>query len=127
DLPPEAPEMQETAFPAGAGHRILLAEDDPVNAMLVRAGLERAGHQVRHVGDFAALESALLEGPLPDLLVTDLGMPGGDAETVVRIAAGHAGAARLPVIVLTADNREELRDALLSSGVGAVVAKPAEP
>ncbi|MCP8897272.1 response regulator [Shinella daejeonensis] len=127
DLPPEAPEMQETAFPAAAGHRILLAEDDPVNAMLVRAGLERAGHQVRHVGDFAALESALLEGPLPDLLVTDLGMPGGDAETVVRIAAGHAGAARLPVIVLTADNREELRDALLSSGVGAVVAKPAEP
>jgi signal transduction histidine kinase/CheY-like chemotaxis protein len=130
DLPPAA----EEPVPApAAGASILLAEDDPVNAMLVRAVLERAGHVVRHVPDYPALVSALAgatdAGPFAaDLIVTDLGMPGGDGrEMIARIVRRDYGNARLPVVVLTADSRAGLKDELLAIGADAVLAKPADP
>ncbi|WP_277955656.1 hybrid sensor histidine kinase/response regulator [Shinella zoogloeoides] len=130
DLPPAVPDPVPAA-PAGA--RILLAEDDPVNAMLVRSVLERAGHTVRHVPDYPALVAALggatAAGPFAaDLIVTDLGMPGGEGrEMIARIARGDYGNAPLPVIVLTADSRAGLGEALRDAGAGAVLAKPADP
>ncbi|MEW9616887.1 ATP-binding protein [Shinella sp. S4-D37] len=130
DLPPAAAEPAET--PA-TGARILLAEDDPVNAMLVRSVLERAGHTVRHVPDYTALVAALAgatdAGPFAaDLVLTDLGMPGGEGkEMIARIVRCDYGNARLPVVVLTADSRAGLREALLAMGADAVLAKPADP
>jgi len=130
DLPPAAPEPVRSA-PAGV--RILLAEDDPVNAMLVRSVLERAGHTVRHVPDYPALVSALGgatdAGPFAaDLIVTDLGMPGGEGrEMIARIVRRDYGNAPLPVIVLTADSRVGLGEELRAVGADAVLAKPADP
>jgi CheY-like chemotaxis protein len=130
DLPPAAAEPVE-AVPTGA--RILLAEDDPVNAMLVRSVLERAGHIVRHVPDYPALVSALAgatdAGPFAaDLILTDLGMPGGEGkEMITRIVRCDYGNARLPVVVLTADSRTGLHEELLATGADAVLAKPADP
>ncbi|WP_312418642.1 response regulator, partial [Shinella sp.] len=130
DPPPVAPDPRPAAF---SGIRILLAEDDPVNAMLVRSVLERAGHTVRHVPDYPALVSALGgatdAGPFaPDLIVTDLGMPGGEGqEMIARIVRCDYGNARLPVMVLTADNRTGLAEELLAIGADAVLAKPADP
>ncbi|WLS04020.1 hybrid sensor histidine kinase/response regulator [Shinella oryzae] len=130
DPPPVAPDPRAAA---SSGIRILLAEDDPVNAMLVRSVLERAGHTVRHVPDYPALVSALGgatdAGPFtPDLIVTDLGMPGGEAqEMIARIVRRDDGNARLPVIVLTADSRASLGQELLAIGADAVLAKPADP
>ncbi|MGB3875180.1 MAG: ATP-binding protein [Shinella zoogloeoides] len=127
---------QQTMFPIPAepaGIRILLAEDDPVNAMLVRSVLERAGHTVRHVPDYPALVAALAgataAGPFAaDLIVTDLGMPGGDGrEMIARIVRRDYGNAGLPVLVLTADSRAGLREELLAVGADAVLAKPADP
>lgn len=127
---------QQTMFPIPAepaGIRILLAEDDPVNAMLVRSVLERAGHTVRHVPDYPALVAALAgataAGPFAaDLIVTDLGMPGGDGrEMIARIVRRDYGNAGLPVLVLTADSRVGLREELLAVGADAVLAKPADP
>ncbi|MFC6446217.1 hybrid sensor histidine kinase/response regulator [Shinella zoogloeoides] len=130
DLPPAVSDPVPTA-PTGA--RILLAEDDPVNAMLVRSVLERAGHTVRHVPDYPALVAALGgatdAGPFTaDLIVTDLGMPGGEGrEMIARIARGDYGNAPLPVVVLTADSRAGLGEALRDAGASAVLAKPADP
>lgn len=130
DLPPAAPEPVRSA---PAGIRILLAEDDPVNAMLVRSVLERAGHTVRHVPDYPALVSALGgatdAGPFAaDLIVTDLGMPGGEGrEMIARIVRRDYGNAPLPVIVLTADSRVGLGEELRAIGADAVLAKPADP
>ena len=129
DLPAET---ESTPSPV-PGVRILLAEDDPVNAMLVRSVLERAGHRVRHVPDYPALVSALAgateAGPFSaDLIVTDLGMPGGEGrETIARIVRREYGNARLPVVVLTADSRAGLAEELLAVGADAVLAKPADP
>ena len=134
DLPMAAPERDARPAPMpAAGARILLAEDDPVNAMLVRSVLERAGHIVRHVPDYPALVSALSgatdAGPFAaDLVLTDLGMPGGEGkEMIARIVQREYGNARLPVVVLTADSRTGLRDELLAVRAAAVLAKPADP
>ena len=130
DLPQAEPEPTPTI---STGARILFAEDDPVNAMLVRSVLERAGHVVRHVHDYPSLVSALAgatdAGPFTaDLIVTDLGMPGGDGkEMIARIVQRDYGNARLPVVVLTADSRAGLREELLAVGADAVLAKPADP
>jgi len=130
----DPPQQAASPVPAEpAGIRILLAEDDPVNAMLVRSVLERAGHTVRHVPDYPALVAALAgataAGPFAaDLIVTDLGMPGGDGrEMIARIVRRDYGNAGLPVLVLTADSRAGLREELLAVGADAVLVKPADP
>lgn len=138
DNRPILKELEQQAAPEPApavstGARILLAEDDPVNAMLVRSVLERAGHVVRHVPDYPGLVSALAgatdAGPFTaDLIVTDLGMPGGDGkEMIARIVQRDYGNAQLPVVVLTADSRAGLHEELLAVGADAVLAKPADP
>ncbi|MCF3639204.1 ATP-binding protein [Rhizobium sp. TRM95111] len=114
---PGKPERQRT---------IVLAEDDPVNAMLVRAMLSKAGHAVRVVGDFPALLAACAQGSAgPDLIVTDVNMPGGECiETVGHLRALEPA---LPIVVLTADRRDALRHQLLAAGADIVLAKPPEP
>lgn len=114
------------------GLSVLLAEDDPVNAMLARSALEKAGHRVSHVGDFEAVLAAINEPSVrrPDLLVTDLSMPGGEGSEVIasiRAAENASGLPRLPVLVLTADKRRQAAQRALSSGADAVLEKPAAP
>jgi signal transduction histidine kinase/CheY-like chemotaxis protein len=118
--------------PAGG---VLLAEDDPINAFLVRSVLERAGHGVRVVGDFAALGMALYDAPAatrinPELIITDLNMPGGDAFAMIRRirAQEHSSGSRaVPIIVLTSDTRPDIRRELLDAGADSVLPKPADP
>jgi signal transduction histidine kinase/CheY-like chemotaxis protein len=112
------------------GRRVLLAEDDPVNALVLRKMLERAGHAVDHVGDFAALEAFLQGKDAPGLVVTDFNMPGGDGlDLLRRLRGGEAPTnwSRVPVVVLTSDARRDLHRLLLASGAQAVLTKPAEP
>lgn len=111
---------------------ILLAEDDPVNALVLRSVLSRTGRAVDHVGDFKALEAALRSAGSapPPLIVTDLNMPGGDGLDVLRRlreAEAAGGRRRVPVLVLTADARGDLDERLRAAGADAVLAKPADP
>lgn len=112
--------------------RVVLAEDDPVNALILRAILKRTGHAVQHVADFAALETVLYETDreVPALVVTDLNMPGGDGLAMlrrVREGADSEHLRRLPVLVLTSDSRDDVHQRLIAAGANAVLTKPAEP
>ncbi len=114
------------------GLNIVLGEDDPVNALLVRTTLARAGHNVRHAGDFDSLLSLLAgsDGWRPDLLITDLGMPGGSGLDIIQRLRGREmaeGRRAMPIIVLSGDCGEETRLAALSNGADRVLAKPAAP
>ncbi|PWE56029.1 hybrid sensor histidine kinase/response regulator [Metarhizobium album] len=112
------------------GLSILLAEDDPINAMLVRATLEKGGHTVRLVQDFPSLLEAVGEAEFPDLIITDLNMPGGDGmEALARIRAAERqqGHGAVPVIVLSADGREEVRRLALLNGANRMFTKPIDP
>ncbi|MDK1384134.1 ATP-binding protein [Sinorhizobium sp. 8-89] len=129
-------EASTTGEASGQGaHDILLAEDDPVNALILRTALRRAGYLVRHVGDFTSLERELhgageIAGKGPRLILTDLNMPGGDGLAMLKRlreqeAAGHRR--RVPVLVLTSDVRGDLHEILLAAGADLVLPKPPEP
>lgn len=110
---------------------ILLGEDDPVNAMLVRAMLSKAGHRVRLVEDFDGLRVRVENAEArPEVLVTDLNMPGGSGAAVLaqlRAYERRHGLPPLPIVVLTADSRDSVRRQALLAGADAVIVKPVDP
>ncbi|MEZ0091934.1 response regulator transcription factor [Streptacidiphilus sp. EB129] len=104
--------------------RVLVAEDDEMQAELVRRYLEREGHTAVMVHDgCAAIGEA--RRMRPDLLILDIMMPGIDGLDVCRILRREYEP--LPVLVLTARNSED--DLLLGLGLGAddYMAKPYSP
>lgn len=125
------PPMAETLV-AAHGLRILLGEDDPINAMLVRVMLEKGGHKVHHVEDFETLlDCALGEvNERPDIIISDLSMPGGNGIDMLGRLRGHERRLDLdpvPVIVLTADKSDESRRQVLLNGANRVMVKPVDP
>ncbi len=114
----------------GDGLSILLGEDDPINAMLVRVMLEKGGHSVRHVEDFESLLDSALGDDRPDIIISDLSMPGGNGSDMLGRLRGHERRLDLqpvPVIVLTADKSDESRRQVLLNGANRVMVKPVDP
>ncbi len=108
---------------------VLLAEDNPINALLVRELLRRRGHNVDQVstGDEAVTACALKRY---DLVVMDIHMPGLDGiEATKRIRAHEeaAGLKRAPILALTADVVETGRRACLEAGMDGFLTKPVDP
>ncbi|UYZ07457.1 ATP-binding protein [Agrobacterium salinitolerans] len=113
-----------------SGIEILVAEDDAVNQRIIRVVLEKGGYIVRAVEDFEALRQSVEPGAsrLPDLIVSDLNMPGGEGLNVLpELLHTLKGERNIPVIVLSADASDATAEILLKAGVGAVLAKPADP
>ncbi|PZP50572.1 MAG: hybrid sensor histidine kinase/response regulator [Agrobacterium fabrum] len=113
-----------------SGIEILVAEDDAVNQRIVRAVLEKSGYIVRAVEDFGALRQSLRPDAsrLPDLIVSDLNMPGGEGLDVLpALLDTLKGDRNIPVIVLSGDTSDATAENLLKAGAGAVLTKPADP
>ncbi|MFP1630468.1 response regulator [Zhengella sp. ZM62] len=114
------------------GLSILLAEDNPVNAMLARAALERAGHHVTLAQDGGrAVELyAQNNSTLFDVVLMDLHMPvldGLDAIDRIRAMEQAGGWTEKPVLVLTADGQEETRARAIAHGANGFLTKPLDP
>jgi len=105
--------------------RILVADDQPANRMVLRRLLEKAGHRPHIVDDGDDVLMAL-EAQTFDAVITDLHMPGADGMDIIRqtrfMEAG--GGRRTPFIVLTADATAEAREACLRAGAMAYLTKP---
>jgi len=108
--------------------RILVAEDNVVNQMLVVRTLERKGHQVVVVYDGAEALSAIRREPF-DLILMDLQMPnmdGFEATAAIRRAERTEGPAgrHIPIIAMTASALQDDRRRCRESGIDEYVAKP---
>lgn len=113
-----------------SGIDILVAEDDAVNARIIRAVLEKSGYIVRAVDDFQALRLSVAPGApnLPHFIISDLNMPGGEGlEVLPDILSSLKGERNIPVIVLSGDASAQTAEILLKAGAGAVLTKPADP
>jgi CheY-like chemotaxis protein len=116
-----APWLGEASQGGTAGARILLAEDNPVNAMLARTFLKREGCEIDHVTDGESAIAAASGTPY-DLVLMDLRMPGvGGMEATRRLRAAGVST---PVVALTADAFEDDRLACLAAGMDDFVVKP---
>jgi PAS domain S-box-containing protein len=118
---------------AGVGLSVLIAEDDPVNAMLARALVGQLGHRAEQVGDGAAavaeVLSAARRGAPFDLVLMDMRMPGMDgldATRDIRRAEVAEGLPRTPIVALTANAFEEDRAACVAAGMDAFMTKPVD-
>ncbi|MEQ1403967.1 ATP-binding protein [Neorhizobium sp. Rsf11] len=114
-----------------AGLDVLLGEDDPVSALLIRAILGKAGHRVRLAEDFPSLvKAALKKDARPDLVISDMHMPGGsvfDLLSALRADDRPEAGPSVPVIVLTGESRETAHREVLLSGASRVLGKPIDP
>ena len=103
---------------------VVVVEDDPAIADLVELYLRRAGHRVYQAPD-AEAGLRVVEDRRPDLVILDLGLPGGrDGLDVCReLRAGSS----VPIIVLTARDDEIDRVLGLELGADDYVTKPFSP
>ncbi len=115
----------------GAGLAVLVADDNDINALLVRNLLTRLGHRpvvAENGGDaVTAYVTAHAFGTPFDLVLMDLHMPGmngNDAAARIRAAERMTGAERTPIIALTADAVAENREACLAAGMDGFLTKP---
>jgi PAS domain S-box-containing protein len=128
----EAPDdAAAPAAPAARGLSVLVAEDNEINALLMRSLLTRLGHQaVITTNGEAALESWLAAksaGAPYDLVLMDIQMPQLDGiETTKHIRAREAGqpGRQTPILALTANTLVEDRYACFEAGMDGFLIKP---
>ena len=106
--------------------KILLAEDNAPNRMIIQRILELAGHACVTAGDG---EEALqiLDQPGIDLVLMDINMPelsGYEAAKLYRMA--HMDEPRLPILALTADATSQTERLCREAGMDGVLTKPIE-
>jgi CheY-like chemotaxis protein len=118
-----APAPDERVESSG-GVRVLLAEDNPINAMLARALIEREGCESHRAKTGPEAVEAALSAPF-DLILMDLRLPGLDG-VGVTLKLREAGI-RTPIVALTADGFEEDRRACLVAGMDDFLVKPLDP
>jgi CheY-like chemotaxis protein len=122
--PAVAAEDERMAVAAAPGARVLLVEDNPVNALLARALLSREGCEVDHA---RAGEEALAAAKVGvyDIILMDMRMPGLSGEETARRL--RADGVSTPIIALTANVFDDDRAACLAAGMDDFLVKPLAP
>ncbi|MFR9071823.1 MAG: ATP-binding protein [Blautia sp.] len=109
--------------------RVLLAEDNDLNAEIVLTVLEENGIHAEHVKDGALCLKAVQNAPEDyyDVILMDIQMPnmnGYQAAEAIRALPGKRG--EIPIVAMTANAFEEDRRKALESGMNAHIAKPVD-
>lgn len=126
-LPIEAPEPAPAQAPKPlSGLRVLAADDDPTNLLVLRLMLSTLGIEAVLVEDGRAAVDAWEPGRF-DVVMLDISMPrldGRRALAEIRAREAELGAARTPVLVISANAMTHQVAEYLSEGFVAHVAKP---
>ena len=121
-----------TVVPADAaqdpGLRVLAAEDNAINQIVLRTLLDQIGVAATMVGDGAEALAAWEAGEW-DAILMDVQMPTMDGPTAARLIRSRenqSGRPRTPIIALTANAMSHQVEEYLAAGMDAHVAKPIE-
>jgi signal transduction histidine kinase/ActR/RegA family two-component response regulator len=111
---------------ATQGLKVLVAEDNDINQMIIRTMLEKDNHNVTLVDDGAKAVQAVQDAQAPfDLVLMDIQMPvmdGNEATRLIRELIPDG--AKLPIVAVTANAFSDQRNEYLSAGMQDVVIKP---
>jgi DNA-binding response OmpR family regulator len=102
-------------------HRVLVVEDDPTQARLLRDNLEYDGFQVECVGNGSEMMAAF-QAFGPDLVLLDLTLPGSDGFDLCGALCQRR--ARPPIIIVSARSQQEDKVRGLDLGADDYVTKP---
>ncbi|MFP5287483.1 MAG: ATP-binding protein, partial [Thermoanaerobaculia bacterium] len=126
-------DLERATPPAGAespvesptgSRRILTAEDNPINQLVIAEHLKSFGYEVTAVSNGLEALEAVQTGSY-DLLLMDCQMPqldGYEAARLIRQLPGQAG--RIPIVALTAHAIREELDKCLATGMNDTITKP---
>jgi len=129
DRPSPPPAVIDHGLPVGrlSNVKILVVEDDEDAGDLLVTVLTQQGAKVSYAGN-ASEALALVAQSVPDVLLSDIGLPGEDGYELMRaIRARGLTCEMLPAIALTAYSRREDHRLAMQAGFQAHVAKPVEP
>ena len=120
--PPTSPAEADDGQDELAGITLLLLEDDPDGRDALRITLEQLGAQV-HAGGSAAEGRRILDEVSPDVIVSDIGMPGENGYEFLRTVRARSEA-HIPAIAITGFTGRRDREEAERSGFDEHVAKP---
>jgi DNA-binding NarL/FixJ family response regulator len=106
--------------------RLLVVDDEPNLLRAVAACLRAEGYEVRTARSGGDALISLAES-VPDLIISDIRMPGMDGHALVHRIRASPRTALIPVIFLTAKDQKADRIEGFRTGVDAYVTKPFEP
>ena len=103
--------------------RILVADDDEMELLFVKTGLENKGFQVETVPDvMQAMQLAMRT--IPDAIILDIDMPGGSGLSVVERLKRSTKTQMIPIIMNTSTAGKEAQARSLELGAVACLEKP---
>jgi PAS domain S-box-containing protein len=121
------PAIEEIATSDLTGLKVLVVDDEPDARTLIQRLLQDTHASVVTAGSAEEAVQMLLRDT-PDVLVSDIGMPGEDGYTLIRRVRSMTGAnALVPAIALTAYARIEDRVKAIQAGFQLHLSKPVEP
>ena len=108
------------------GKRILVAEDNAINQLIMAELIEPSGAGVVMADNGQQAVDAARDGNF-DLVFMDMQMPVMDGLEATRVIRGFADKDNLPIIAVTANAMKEDRDKGFASGMNSYITKPIEP
>ncbi len=122
------PPRDEIPLPSLLGTKVLVVDDDADARELLRSILAHSGASVRTAG---SAEEAMqqFDARQPDVLVSDIGMPGKDGYDLIRQirSLDDKSGGHVPALALTAFARSDDRRRAIGAGFHMHLAKPVEP
>ncbi|WP_162937933.1 ATP-binding protein [Kiloniella sp. EL199] len=104
--------------------RLLLAEDNPTNVMVIKAILKNLGYKVDAVGNGKEAVDAVQNFPY-DLVFMDVSMPEMDGlEATQKIRSLGGQASEVPIVAMTAHAMQGFREKVLEAGMDEYIRKP---
>lgn len=106
--------------------RVLVVDDDKVIHTLVRASIEKLGYRV--FSAFDAMQAVMMARQVkPELIVLDIGMPGGGGGEAFRRLQVMNWSVSIPILIYSSLAEAEVRKQIPFSAQVAFLAKPASP
>ena len=112
------------------GTRILIAEDNDINALVMMRQCERLGAEVARVADGVSTLAQAFTSPAPDCILLDLRLPDMDGGAVARAIRAREAKERLAprlIIAVSASTSADAEAHALTSGCDHFAAKPLDP
>lgn len=119
--PPARPSHQAPTAAMRLQARVLLADDEPLVRTTLKTMLSVAGCEVEAVDSGDALLDALAQGATPDVIVTDLVMPGVSGSELVQTLETMSSC---PILLITGYTGEDLSDAVVGRSRHQLLRKP---
>ncbi|MBL3571005.1 response regulator [Rhodovulum sp. BSW8] len=103
--------------------KVFIVDDSPSVRQMVKKTLAGAGYDVMEAGDGEEALS-LLASVRPDAILTDQNMPRMDGLSFIRAYRGRPGGMGVPIVFLSTETRDDLRQQAKAAGALGWMSKP---